>query len=171
MGFCKIPRALVKRYACELRRSIDAVGQCIENERLDQLKKLGKLGVSCICAVHAQIDSFINWIYYFKRFQMIFIWLDFACVPKTWWVKKLTEVFGACVNVTLTRQVTKASFISSVFRCMSILGVTGCGFLMSISSNICWTWIELILNSNWKLETRITCMSCVLQFRRLGQWI
>lgn len=45
-GFCKIPFALVKRYASELNQDIESVSKCMESERLSQLEKLGKLGVS-----------------------------------------------------------------------------------------------------------------------------
>ena len=46
MGFCKIPKALVKRYSYELREDIEIVSKCMEIERLNQLEKLGKLGVN-----------------------------------------------------------------------------------------------------------------------------
>ena len=48
MGFCKIPKALVKRYASELKQNIEIVARCMENERLCQLTKYGKLGVKYI---------------------------------------------------------------------------------------------------------------------------
>lgn len=45
-GFCKIPVALIKRYSHELDQSVELVARCIESERLNQLEKQGKLGVS-----------------------------------------------------------------------------------------------------------------------------
>ena len=45
-GFCKIPIALIKRYACELEQDIELVAKCFEAERLSQLEKQGKLGVN-----------------------------------------------------------------------------------------------------------------------------
>ncbi len=48
MGFCKIPKSLAKRYASELKQSIDMVARCLENERLKELEKLGRLGVLII---------------------------------------------------------------------------------------------------------------------------
>ena len=46
MGFCKIPKALVKRYAFEMNQHIQLVSNSMENERLIQLEKSGKLGVT-----------------------------------------------------------------------------------------------------------------------------
>ena len=46
MGFCKIPKALVKRYAWELKQNIDVIGKCLEKERLNQSKKCGNQAVS-----------------------------------------------------------------------------------------------------------------------------
>ena len=45
-GFCKIPIALVRRYALELKRSVELTAKCMETERLSQLEKSGKIGVS-----------------------------------------------------------------------------------------------------------------------------
>ncbi|RNA17080.1 SAM and SH3 domain-containing, partial [Brachionus plicatilis] len=45
MGFCKVPMALVKRYAAELNHGIQLVAKCIETERLAQIEKSGKLGI------------------------------------------------------------------------------------------------------------------------------
>ena len=46
-GFCKIPLAIVKRYSSELKQDIETISKCLETERLGQLEKQGKLGVSC----------------------------------------------------------------------------------------------------------------------------
>ena len=45
-GFCKIPIALIRRYSMELKRSIELVAKCMETERLSQLEKCAKVGVS-----------------------------------------------------------------------------------------------------------------------------
>lgn len=46
MGFCKVPTALIKRYASDLCQDIEIISKCIENERLTQIEKSGKLGVN-----------------------------------------------------------------------------------------------------------------------------
>lgn len=46
MGFCTIPKALIKRYAFEMNQNTQLVSNSMENERLVQLEKSGKLGVT-----------------------------------------------------------------------------------------------------------------------------
>lgn len=43
-----VPRALVKRYASELKESIETIAKCMENERINQLEKSGKIAVIVI---------------------------------------------------------------------------------------------------------------------------